>query len=38
MEKIKLGAFIGPQIHQIFRDPQFDLVLSDDEKADWNAF
>jgi hypothetical protein len=37
-EKIKAGVFIGPQIHQLFRYPQFDLILSDDEKAVWNAF
>jgi hypothetical protein len=37
-EKIKAGVFIGPQIRQLFRDPQFDLVLSDDENAAWNAF
>jgi hypothetical protein len=37
-EKIKVDVFIGPQIHHLFRDPQFDLILSDDEKADWNAF
>jgi hypothetical protein len=29
---------LAPQIRQLFRDPQFDLVLSDDEKAAWNAF
>jgi hypothetical protein len=38
MEKIKAGVFIGPQICQLFRDPQFLLVLSDDGKAAWNAF
>jgi hypothetical protein len=32
-EKIKAGVFIGPQIRQLFRDPQFDLILSNDEKA-----
>jgi hypothetical protein len=37
IEKIKAGVFIGPEIRQLFRDPQFDLVLSDDEKAAWNA-
>jgi hypothetical protein len=37
-EKIKAGVFIGLQIRQLFRNPQFDLVLSDYEKAAWNAF
>jgi hypothetical protein len=37
-KKIKADVFIGPQIRQLFRDSQFDLVLSDDEKAAWNAF
>jgi hypothetical protein len=37
-EKIKAGVFIGPQIHPLFRDAQFDLVLCDNEKAAWNAF
>jgi hypothetical protein len=36
--EIKARVFIGPQIRQLFRDPQFDLILSDDEKAAWNAF
>jgi hypothetical protein len=36
-KKIK-GVFIGPQMRQLFRDPQCDLGLSDDEKAAWNAF
>jgi len=33
MGKIKAGVFIGPQEHQLFGDLQFDLTLSDDEKA-----
>jgi hypothetical protein len=37
-EKIKRGVFIGRQIHQLIRDPQFDIILSDDEKAGWNFF
>jgi hypothetical protein len=37
-ENIKVGVFIGPETRQLFRDPQFHLVLSDDEKATWNAF
>jgi hypothetical protein len=35
---MKAGVFIGPQICQLFGDPQFDLILSDDKKAAWNAF
>jgi hypothetical protein len=31
--KIKAAVLIDLQIRQLFRDPQFDLVLSDDEKA-----
>lgn len=38
VEKIKAGVFTGPQIRQLFRDPQFDLALSVDEKAVWNTF
>ena len=38
MEKIKAGVFFGLQIRQLFRDTHFYLVLSDDEKAAWNAF
>lgn len=38
MEKIKVGVFCGLQTRQLFRCPQFDLDLSDDEKAAWNAF
>lgn len=37
-ETIYAGVFIGPQIRQLFTDFQFDLALSDDEKAAWNAF
>jgi hypothetical protein len=37
-EKIKVGVFIGLQIRQLFRNPQFYLVLSDYKKAPWNAF
>jgi len=37
-EKIKAGVFTEPQIRQLFRDPQFDLALSVDEKAVWNTF
>ena len=38
VEKIKAGVLTGPQIRQLFRDPQFDLALSVDEKAVWNTF
>jgi len=38
LEKVMAGVFIGFQICQLFRDPQFDLALGDDEKAAWNAF
>jgi hypothetical protein len=37
-KKIKAGVFLVPQIRQFFRDPQSDVVLSDDENAAWNAF
>jgi hypothetical protein len=37
-EKIKAGVFIGPQMHQLFRDPQLDLAVSNVEKAAWNVF
>ena len=30
--------FIGPQIRQHFKDQQFEAVLSDKEKAAWQAF
>jgi hypothetical protein len=38
MDKIKGCVFIHPQICQLFRDPLFDLILSDDKKAAWIAF
>ena len=38
MKKIKAGVFSCPQILQLFKKPQFVLAVSDDEKADWNAF
>ena len=37
-KKIKAGVVTGPPIRQLFRDPQFDLVLSVDEKAVSNTF
>jgi hypothetical protein len=36
--RFKADVFIGLQISQLFRYTQFDVVLSDDEKAAWNAF
>jgi len=36
--KIKEGVFIGPQIRQLFRDEQFDRILSGNEKRAWNDF
>jgi len=35
-EKVKAGVFIGPQIRQLFKDKQFETVLSDKEKAAGN--
>jgi len=37
-EKVKAGVFIGPQIRQLFKDQQFETVLSDKEKAAWQSF
>jgi hypothetical protein len=37
-EKVKSGLFIGPQIRQLFKDQQFEAVLSDKEKAAWQSF
>jgi hypothetical protein len=37
-ETIRAGVFIGLQVRQLFTDLQFNLTLSDDEKAAWNAF
>jgi len=31
-EKVKAGVFIGPKIRQLFKDQQFEAVLSDKEK------
>jgi len=31
-------VFIGPQIRQLFKDQQFEAVLSDKEKAAWQSF
>ena len=37
-EKVKAGVFIGSQIRQLFKDQQFEAVLSDKEKAAWQSF
>jgi hypothetical protein len=36
--KIKEGVFTGPQIRKLFRDEQFDHILSGNEKRAWNDF
>jgi len=36
--KIKEGVFTGPQMHQLFRDEQFDRIPSGNEKRAWNDF
>jgi hypothetical protein len=35
IRNLKAGVFIGPQIRQLFKDQQFERVLSDKEKAAW---
>jgi len=37
-EKVNAGVFIGVQIGQLFKDQQFEAVLSDKEKAAWQSF
>ena len=37
-EKIKARVFIGPEIRKLFKDQQFEAVLSDKEKAAWQSF
>jgi len=37
-ENVKGGVFIGPQIRQLFKDQQFETVLSDKEQAAWQSF
>ena len=37
-EKVKAGVFIGLQIRQVFKDQQFEAVLSDKEKAAQQSF
>jgi len=36
-KKVKAGVFIGPPIRQIFKDQQFEAVLSVKEKATWQS-
>jgi len=36
--KIKVGAFVGPQIRKLFRDDNFNSLLQGDEKKSWDAF
>lgn len=36
--KVKEGVFVGPQIRDIFRDEQFDRLITGDEQCAWNAF
>jgi len=31
-------VFVGPQIRQLFKDQQFEAVLSGKEKAAWKSF
>jgi len=38
LEKVKAGVFIGPQFRQLFKDQQFEAVVSDKEKAAWQSF
>ena len=35
--KIKEGIFVGRQIHQLVKDPGFDLVFEGREKEAWEA-
>ena len=37
-KNVKAGVFIGHQIRQLFKDQQFEAVLSDKEKAAWQSF
>ena len=38
LTRVKAGVFIGPQIRRLFKDQQFEAVLSDKEKAAWQSF
>ena len=37
-EKVKAGVFIDPQIRRLFKNQQFEAVLSGKEKAAWQSF
>jgi hypothetical protein len=37
-EKVKARGFTGPQIRQLFKDQQFEAVLSDKVRAAWHFF
>jgi len=37
-KKVKVGVFIGPQIRKLFKDQQFEAVLSNKEKTAWHSF
>ena len=37
MQKSK-SVFVSPQIRDILRDEQFDLLITGDEQCAWNAF
>ncbi|KAI6651169.1 Receptor-type tyrosine-protein phosphatase epsilon-like [Oopsacas minuta] len=36
--KIKEGVFVGAQIRQVFRDPDFEKTLSELEMSAWDSF
>ena len=38
MEKLKAGIFDGPQIRQLFRDPEFENSMNEVELEAWKAF
>jgi len=38
LQKIKEGVFISPQICQLFRDEQFDCILSGNKNTAWDDF
>jgi hypothetical protein len=38
LQKIKEGLFISPQILHLFRDEQFNYILSGNEKTVWDDF
>ena len=37
-EKVKQGVFVGPQIRQLTKDPQFLSTMTDVEKKAWLSF